>query len=348
VNAPRAELGLSNGIDREWLGLGRSRIFEWDGKQLSTNAVVNAVRDASKAPLAQSEGGYPFSRTSHGGIASLELNAPLLIIFIGIFAAAVGPVNLFWFAAGANRHRLFWTTPLISVGASILLAIIIIVNDGTGGVGGRIAFVHLVPQDKKAVLFQEQMTRTGVLFSRRFSVGEDVILTPLTLNGRGAPARSGTLEAQGRTFTGDWFASRSVQAHLAQAIIPTRAEIQLLNRQEISDTVPPVILSSIAVPLRELVYIDQERRTWIGENVQTGQRSTLRKAPDAKSGATGVFRTVELEIGPVIDAAREESAGRAGYFYAFAEQGPYVETLPSIRWRKQHTIYTGPVTSPTP
>jgi hypothetical protein len=346
ANAPRAELGLSKDAELGWLALGRTRLVQWNGKQLDTNIVVQMIRDAPATPIRQVESGYPITPQSHGGLASLQLNVPLLIISIGLFAAVVGPLNLFWFAAGANRHRLFWTTPLISVAASVLLGIFILLSDGMGGTGERAVLMHLLPEEKRAVLFQEQIARTGVLFSRGFSVSEDLVLTPVTLTGRGVPRHSGNLESSVRAFGGDWFASRSVQAHLLQAIVPTRAEIQLLNAKEISDTTPPVILSNIPVPLRELIFMDHNSRYWLGSDIHAGQRSTLRSisAQDASNRGTDIL--AKVEAGPVINAA---SARRSEphSFYAVAEQGPFIETLPAIRWRKQHTIYTGLVT-PTP
>ena len=33
-----------------------------------------------------------------------------------------------------------------------------------------------------------------------------------------------------------------------------------------------------------------------------------------------------------------------GSFFALADDGPFIETLPSIRWRKQQAVYLGAVT----
>jgi amino acid transporter len=116
---------------------------------------------------------------------------PFLIVFITAFAAIVGPLNLYWLAGGARRHRLFWTTPLISLAASLLLVVVILLQDGFGGVGKRVLLTYILPGEKKAVVLQEQVTRTGVLLGREFDVQEDVFLTPLLV-----PTRGGRNEAR--------------------------------------------------------------------------------------------------------------------------------------------------------
>jgi hypothetical protein len=38
------------------------------------------------------------------------------------------------------------------------------------------------------------------------------------------------------------------------------------------------------------------------------------------------------------------SSQRRGYFCAQSGSGPFIATLPSIRWNMQKAVYTGPVT----
>ena len=80
---------------------------------------------------------------------TISLNAPLLIGFILVFAVLVGPVNLFWLADASRRHRLFWSTPLISVAASLLLVGVIALQDGFGGSGERVMATLLVPDEQE-------------------------------------------------------------------------------------------------------------------------------------------------------------------------------------------------------
>ena len=68
-------------------------------------------------------------------------------------------------------------------------------------------------------------------------------------------------EQSGRTYGGDWFTSRSVQAQRAEAIVPSRAEIQLLSAGVHADA-PPVVVSSIPATLREIRYLDPAGHRW--------------------------------------------------------------------------------------
>ena len=82
-----------------------------------------------------------------------------------LFGILVGPVNLFVLAKSGRRHRLFITTPLISLGASLLLILLIIFQDGFGGRGMRRVLMEVRPDagQNAAFLHQEQIARTGIL-----------------------------------------------------------------------------------------------------------------------------------------------------------------------------------------
>ena len=167
-------------------------------------------------------------------VSTIPLNTVFLIGFIGCSAILIGPVNLFWIAGAGRRHRLFWTTPVISLSASLLLAIFIVLQDGFGGSGARVIMMQLLPDQKKAVIVQEQAAHTGVLLSKGFSTPDDLYLTPVDFRSSG----TGQYEQTGRAFAGDWFSSRRVQAHRATAIMPSRAEVQWLNAVQAKDGAP--------------------------------------------------------------------------------------------------------------
>ena len=271
----RASLGLAAAADAADAGLGRVQTLPWDGKPLP----LATVSERTDKP--RSERGEPAFMGAEWPIARdlgrIPLNAPFLIAFIMLFAAVVGPLNLFVLAGASRRHRLFWTTPLISVGASLLLAGFIVLQDGFGGSGERVLFCLLLPGEKKAVVLQDQVSRTGVLFSRGFTMSEDVVLTPLEIGENGG---NRSHEQSGRRYSGDWFASRSVQAQRAEAVVPSRAEIQLLNADAARDGAPPVVASSVPAAIKEIRYLDPSGKRWRGgENLRTGERITLQ--PDA-------------------------------------------------------------------
>ena len=162
---------------------------------------------------------------------SCRVRSGLIFGFIAIFGILVGPVNLFWLAPAGKRQRMFWTTPLLSLGGSLLLVAIMVLQDGIGGNGARLTLAILQPEQKRLALMQEQVSRTGVLLKRSFPIVEPGWMQPLDL----AKAESSYSSREGRhsfdetdtTRTGDWFASRSVQAQLLETVRPSRAAIEV-------------------------------------------------------------------------------------------------------------------------
>ncbi len=329
----RAAVGLSETGEKADVGLGRVVLMPWDGKPLTLDRVTDLPYpfESRRAGLtAASAEDWPMAHS----VGPIEINAPLLIAFIVLFALAVGPLNLFVFASSTRRHRLFWTTPAISVGASLLLMVFIFLQDGFGGAGQRAMLCVLLPDQKKIVVLQEQVARTGVLMSRQFHLSEDLVLTPLHLEGRATR----TYRQTGRDYTGDWFTSRSVQAHRAKAVVPSRAEIQLVNADAARDGAPPVVVSNVPAGIRKISYLDASGRHWVGDGLRTGERISLRAGdPGEGDYATGTGATLDEEV--------KSLAGRPGYFVAVADDGPFFETLPAIRWQAQRAIFAGPVTA---
>ena len=272
-------------------------------------------------------------------VGEVEINLPLLIGFMTVFAVVAGPVNLYLLAPGGRRHRLFWTTPLISVGASLMLYLIIVLQDGFGGSGLRTALVCLLPGERKQVVLQEQLTRTGVLRSAEFEIAEPAFIAPIDLE-RGGYSRNRRLRANDRKFGGDWFESRSLQAHWLEAIPSTRGEIALLNAAETRGTeVAPVVLSSISAPLEELYYLDEQRRVWRGKNVRPGEKSTLERTSEFPE-------LLPEQAGPRLKAAWKVVAELPGHFYGTASSSDaLINTLPSIRWHHERVVYTGRVST---
>lgn len=325
----RAGVGLPETGEESDSGLGHVQLLPWDGKPLDLDTVTaNTDKTGSERTNASfTQADWPMAHE----IGKIPLNAPFLIAFIVIFALVVGPLNLFWFAKATRRHRLFWTTPVISVAASLLLAGFIVLQDGFGGSGERAMFCLLLPDQRKAVVFQEQVARTGVLLSRQFGTAEDLVLTPLEI---GTGGRSPSYGQAGRNYSGDWFASRSVQAQRAEAVVPSRAEIQLLNTDAARDGAPPVVTSSVPAAIRKIQYVDANGHRWIGDDLRTGERIALRSGElDLHSLLPGGSKYLDGDAKLFMD--------RPGCFIAVAQDGPFFDTLPSIRWNKQSAVFAG-------
>ena len=136
-----------------------------------------------------------------------------------------------------------------------------------------------------------------------------------------ASATSGKrYEQSGRDYGGDWFASRSVQAQRAEAMAPSRAEVQLLNAEAARGGEAPVVVSSIPAVLTDLRYTDPANRGWRATNVRTGERVTLRP-DDAPAIST------DLSGSRALTTFQEHLRSQAGYFCARADGGPFLSTL---------------------
>jgi len=278
-----------------------------------------------------------------------------IIILIG-FGILVGPVNLFVFAKSGRRHRLFITTPIIALGTSVLLVALIILIDGFGGRGKRVALMEIRPDDgeNSAYIYQEQISRTGVLLGGGFALTEPAAITPVPLsansqwsrltdqnNGGGmrydARLRDGKLEVDG-----DWFQSRSEQGQLLRAVIPTRGRIEIR-----SSAGPPSMLSTFGFPITTLYYLDESGGYWCAEKIEPGKVFTCRVAQPLEiatfsSQAIGSFSTRSgIALKPLL---LNERGGR--HFMALTESAPGIETFKGIDWSLTRTYITGPVTKP--
>ena len=298
---------------------------------------VSAIHELRPVNLEEqlNQGYTSWKATSAAG--PITLRASLLTGFMALFAIIVGPVNLFVFAGRVRRHRLFWTTPLISVLASVLLLVLIVFQDGFGGTGLRMALVHLSPTDNKVVLVQEQVSRAGVLLGSTFSTREPCFIAPIALDSRRGAAKRNYKNSDNH-FAGEWFLSRTIQAHWLESIAPGRADVVLTNPAEVRDSdAAPVIVSNIVGTLDQLYFRDDTLQAWSAKNVRTGQKVTLTKADD-------IPELLPAEAGPRLQTMWQRVRKQNGYFYALtSNSASLLDTLPSIHWRNNRVIFLGPV-----
>jgi hypothetical protein len=268
------------------------------------------------------------------------LDALWLSIFLVVFATVIGPVNLFWFARGAKRYRLFFTTPLISLAGAAAVAAAIVLEDGLGGAGIRRTLVWLVPGENQAAIFQEQGARTGFLTRRNFPLDDRVLCAALPVDGN-----VHTFDRVMRVFNreagragGDWFGNRSRQAQLLRGVAPTRARIEFTGT---AANGAPIIQSTLTTELRDLRLRDTEGRTWGAASVPMGRPVTLR------AGVTDPLAPAETNLNgtPNLNALMKEAATlteplqwvAAGSATEFAP----IPTLRSIRWTDDPIVYAG-------
>jgi hypothetical protein len=304
---------------------------------------IEATRDAIDRLPRHASDFDAFGSPQRALLAAVSPNVPLLSSFMAIFAFVIGPFNIYALAR-RRRERLFWTTPLISLGASGLLVGMIVIQDGAGGHGVRGATVCIFPQSRTAVVAQEQLSRTGLLFNSSFETRDPAWIEQLGIQ-RSNPSGYNPMQDTGRELQNDgnsygrnWFASRAAQAQRIITVTPTRAEITLMNAADAATGAAPVIVSSFATTLDTILYIGPDQRRWQGKDVRTGQRQTL----ELDNAASVMIPSTDLSGGSI----RPANSIQPGMFWAAASQSSdYVATLGSIHWTDEPVTYVGPVTS---
>lgn len=275
-----------------------------------------------------------------------------ILILIG-FGVVVGPVNLFVFAKSGRRHRLFITTPLISLATSLLLVGLILLMDGFGGRGVRAVLMEVRPDngENAAYLHQEQFSRTGVLTGAGFTLNEAASLSPvpiaadnrwarLTVNNNGGGSGFSMEFVDGKLKTsGDWFQSRSEQGQVLQSVIPTRGRIE-----RSSEAGEPRLLSTFDFPIETLFYRDSANQWWRADNLVPGSRFQ----PTAVNEADVAQRLNDEQdqFGRRHQELFKRVRNRPGCFVAITTAAPGVETFKGIKWKETRTVITGPVMQP--
>jgi hypothetical protein len=324
------EMGVPGaGADPRPFGFGTARVVVWDGKTAPVNFLKTETNPRDDRLLESMSGGYGAAWMLRDGMRPLLLRAGLILGFIGGFAFVVGPLNLFWAARRQRHYQLLWTTPVISLLASVLLVVVIMLQDGAGGTGRRFALTWLDSSSNRQVTWQEQVARTGVLLNRRFPADEDLVMLPLNVDSS-LDSRRSSYSIAPRDRDGDWFTSRAVLGHLLVQAMPTRARIEVWESTE--PAAPPRAVSSLGRPVKELYYVDTGGNFWKAGPVNVGERIHLEPAT-----ADQFNRWWALATQPLGRHGRRllaNAAPRPGHFFAMSE-GAGLETLAGLDWERQ-------------
>ncbi len=336
------------------VSLGKITTLSWDGRTLPATQTVNRY---------WGEPQYVHSlRSDHSKLGSWPLLGLLgtrsfaswqVIVFLVAFGMLVGPVNLFVLAPAGKRHKLFVTTPLLSIGASVVMVALILVQDGTGGVGRRFVAINLEPGEAAAYVTQEQISRTGVLLGAGFEMKQPVLVEPLVMPDtqwaklKDSPNSQPTsLTQDGRERRGNFFQSRAEQGQALRAAVSTRARLEL--KTGATPDAAPTMTSALGFTVDELLYTDGAgAHWWLEKPLSTGQSATLVKTDDSAQRLW-----CEAAVNPAVDSLRialnNATANRRSYFIAKAHQAPdfTLDTLSSIRWEDDRIVVFGPVTQP--
>ncbi len=273
----------------------------------------------------------------------------IFIVVLVLFGILVGPVNLFVFAKSGRRHRLFITTPAISLGASLILIALILFQDGFGGRGGRVVLMEVQPgEEHAAYIVQEQISRTGVLTGSVFTLEAPAYFSPVPIEAsRWARYTNDYNGAQGafdlqpdgskEQASGDWFQSRSEQGHLLMAVTPTRGRIE-------ATADPARFVSTFGHPIRKLFFLGEDGKWLRAEAIETGRPFTATPVDDslAEPELTELRNLFSKRNARAFDRLKS----RRGCFIAVTGDAPAIATHPGIRWEETTTIITGPVAKP--
>ena len=213
-------------------------------------------------------------------------------------------------------------------------------RDGVGGWGLRQSGVYLNPSERKAFIFQEQVSRTGLLVNNDFNLPADVFITELRQNSLPQNAYYRILQ---HTYNGDWFSNRKVQAQLLVRILPSRSRIDLIsgNLSSISDQI--TVISSFSTPLEYIAVFGPGSRCWEGKNIEVGKASTLKATH--KESCKAAFARFTREAGPIIRNSMTSLGYSENSFAAIAAQAAdyTIDTLPSVKWKSSEASFFGPL-----
>ena len=274
-----------------------------------------------------------------------SFNYVFFILILIVFGVLVGPINLFVFAKSGRRHRLFITTPLIAIGTSLVLILLIIFQDGFGGKGSRIVLMEVRPDGNQNAAFvhQEQFSRTGVMTSPSFSINASASISQIPLKKSrwvrftDSYESRGTYDLQpasGKLFaTGDWFQSRSEQGQLITAVVPTRGRIE-----EASE--PGKLVSTFDFPIETLIFRDPGGEWFRAENVTKGSAISLSRVNPTT--ILPFLNELSDKFSQRNDNYLNTSRSRNDHFIAITTKAPAIETHPGIDWETT-TVITGPI-----
>ena len=308
---------------------------------------VNLASHISRVGAIRSDysGGWPLQAV----FGTKAFNYAIFVIVLIIFGILVGPVNLFVFAKSGKRHRLFVTTPIISLVASFILVVLIIFQDGFGGRGVRRVLMEIGADggQSAAYLHQEQFSRTGILTSGRFSVDPACLFVPVPIsksrwsrytddhNTKGTfnlQPSGGRMEA-----SGDWWQSRSEHGHALSAVVATRGRIE-------RTATPGEFVSTFDFPIGTFYFLDESKQWHRATDIVTGKPFTTTSVD-----ATMVEPELAREAAAFTNRNKQmfnRAKTRPGHFVALTEAAPAINTLPGIRWKETKTVITGAVVKP--
>ncbi|WFB35382.1 hypothetical protein P3T73_14570 [Kiritimatiellota bacterium B12222] len=258
-----------------------------------------------------------------------------IMLIVILMAGLLGPLNLWVSFRKKNTLQVIWTTPLLSLGLSLLVGLVIVLSDGFGGKGQRAVTVLLVPELDVEVLVQEQVSRTGVLLNDQFSLPEGTELYAVASDGDRSDRALRYRQLENGGWEGSWFENRSIQAQVLRRTRSNRSEVIFKRGAE------PSVLSTVDATFTRLLIRDEKGGWWMVEDLAPGvEKALLKVNPQLAAKILDEQNPRKTLLFPGKDFQEKQ-----GWFYADSVQPDrYIETLSSVRWQDRAVVYMGPVT----
>ena len=194
----------------------------------------------------------------------------LVGILLSVFLIIVGPYNLYVLTK-KNRLRLLVTTPIISLAASLLYAIIIVLYDGFGASGEKSSMVWLEPDQKRCVISQSQIMKSGIMLNSTIKRESDYLVYAYRAD-RFDDYEQVKVLMDGEWLGGDLFNSRSRRFMELKDIRTTQASLQWIDGEE------PSLRSNFQSTLSDILVHDKQGVNWYAEKCGPGETVKLQKA----------------------------------------------------------------------
>ncbi|MDR2844848.1 MAG: hypothetical protein LBV28_02005 [Puniceicoccales bacterium] len=285
-------------------------------------------------------------KSSKWGLARRVSEIPratsLLFVFMIVFALAIGPLNFLLLAPSRRRYRILWTTPLIAIAASGVLGLIILIGDGTGGQGRRLILAVLLPEQKRILIEQEQLSRTGLLLGSNFDFDSTAEIQPFPETDKhGNSTRENNHYAKSETgWNGDWFSSRGRQAQFIRSVRAARGSVRVTFPAQGREG---SIFSTLETPLAELFLLSPDGTAlYKATHLAPGVKRPL--APATKDETNRWWSPQKSLASGILAADFDTLVKRNGFFYARAEDSAALvqPTLKSVKWEDDVAIIVGP------
>ncbi|MDF1739515.1 MAG: hypothetical protein P1U86_10185 [Verrucomicrobiales bacterium] len=332
------------------VSLGRISVRKWNGSVLDSRLIsksgplLRSYKPRDKSLSDDFSNNWQLQKRF--GIKTF--NPVFVFVLLLLFAILVAPVNLFVFAKKGRRHRLFITTPIISLAACVILIAAIFLMDGLGGTGLRAIFADLQPGRNEMRLYttQEQISRTGVMINQGFETEIPYDINPVdlpssTYNPFSRSGSQSTLyEIVNTVYQGGFFRSRSEQGFAIRAAAATRSRIESAG---FNDGIP-VLTSALDTGLKELFYRDENGKAWSlppNTTVASGSQIPLQEITDDE------FEEWLFAANDVFDATLKEQIKTLGRepnrFFAkvLTPEAFALPTHPGIEWEDTQMLLTG-------